>query len=251
MADTGHISGRMGSPRAVVIDACRLQKLFAKRKVEPVNAVVEACAGDIDDLANQREAVGVNAGRGKRDGDIAFLWHPARQQRAAFGGADGKAGKVEPAIRIDARHLGRLAADQGGLALDTAIGDAGNNLGGDGALELAGCEIVQEEQWNSTLCNQVVDAHGHQIDAEAAITADGARQFQLGADTVRRGDKDRVVEPCRLQVEQPAEPAQRHIRAGTARARGIRPDIADEGVSGVDINPGVTIAERITGRSFV
>ena len=54
MADTGYMSGRMGRPRAVVIDACRLQKCFAKRKIEPVNAVVEACAGDIYDLANQR-----------------------------------------------------------------------------------------------------------------------------------------------------------------------------------------------------
>ena len=42
----------------------------------------------------------------------------ARQQAAAFGGADGKAREIVVALRIEARHFRGFAADQGAARFD-------------------------------------------------------------------------------------------------------------------------------------
>ena len=81
--------------------------------------------------------------------------------------------------------------------------------------------------------------------------ADSARQFQLGADAVGGSDENGIGEPGGGQVKQAAEPAKGHIRARAPRARRIGPDITDQRVAGVDIDPGIAIAEGISRRSFV
>jgi hypothetical protein len=53
-----------------------------------------------------------------------------RQGAAPLHRADGKAGKVEIARGIHARHLGRLAADQRASRLPAALGDAFDHLRG-------------------------------------------------------------------------------------------------------------------------
>ena len=77
-------------------------------------------AGDLDDLADQRIAVGVHARRGDGDEHVAGGDVGARQQRAALGGADRKAREIVVVAVIHARHLGGLAADQ------RAAGDRGS-----------------------------------------------------------------------------------------------------------------------------
>ena len=81
-------------------------------------------AGELDDLADQRIAVGVDARRGDGDERVAGGDVGARQQRAALGGADGKAGEIVVVAVIHARHLGGFAADQRAAGQAAALGDA-------------------------------------------------------------------------------------------------------------------------------
>ena len=62
------------------------------------------------------------------------------------------------------------------------------------AVELAGGEIVEEEQRLGALDDQVVGAHRDQVDADAVVPAELDRQLELGADAVVGGDQQRVVD---------------------------------------------------------
>ena len=61
-----------------------------------------------------------------------------RQQPSALGGADRKAGEVIVPAGIKAWHFGGFAADQRGVALPAALRDAGDDLGADLGIEMAG-----------------------------------------------------------------------------------------------------------------
>ena len=92
----------------------------------------------------------------------------AGEQRGPLGDADERAGDVERARRVDAGHLGRLAAEQraaGGLA---GLGHAGDDLGDEVGVERAGGDVVEEEQRPGRLHEHVVDAVVDDVHADAA-----------------------------------------------------------------------------------
>ena len=87
-------------------------------------------------------------------------------------------------------------------------------------VELAGGEIVEEEQRLGALHDEVVDAHRDEVDADRVVDAGLDRDLHLGADAVVGGDQDRVREAGGLEVEQAAEAADLRVgaRAGAWRA---------------------------------
>ena len=83
---------------------------------------------------------------GEAEHDVARLDVGARQERAALGGADREAGEIIVAIVVEARHLGRLAADERASGLPATVRDARDEARSLRGIELAGREIVEEEQ---------------------------------------------------------------------------------------------------------
>src|SRR3546814_13192484 len=96
--------------------------------------------------ADQREAVGLNAGGGEAEYDVALLHLVARERLPTLHRADAEAGEVVVALGIHARHLRRLATDEGAAGLAAALGDAGDHGFRDAALQSACREIVEEEE---------------------------------------------------------------------------------------------------------
>jgi hypothetical protein len=117
----------------------------------------------------------------------------AGQRLVAFHGADAESGEIVVALRIHARHFGGLAADQGAACLPAAVRDRGDDALGDSALELAGREIIEEEQRLGALDDEVVDAHRDQIDTDAVMAVEVDRELQLGADAIIGGDQQRIA----------------------------------------------------------
>ena len=58
-------------------------------------------------------------------------------------------------------------------------------------VELAGGEIIEEEERLGALDDQVVDAHRDEVDADPVVPVMVDRQLQLGADAVIGGDQQR------------------------------------------------------------
>ncbi len=145
------------------------------------------------------------------DGDVV-----ARQRLAALDGADGKAGEVVVGALVHSRHLGRLATDQRAPRHPAALDNTGDHRFGGCHIELADREVVEEEQRLGALDEEIVDAHGDEIDADRGVPAGVDGDPELGADPVVGGDEDRIAEAGPLEVEEAAEAAEIGIGAGPA-----------------------------------
>jgi hypothetical protein len=89
--------------------------------------------------------------------------------------------------------------------------------------------------------DDVVDAHGHQVDADGVMAVHEDGDSDLGAHAVGGGDQDRVPVFVHAQVEEAAESADFPQDAGAISGPYQGPDGADKGVSFIDIDPGIFI----------
>ena len=80
-------------------------------------------------LAHQGEAVGVDAGGGQGDDDIAGLHGLVIEDLFLVYNAHGEAGQIVLVLRHHARVLSGLAAHQRAVGLDAALGHALDDLG--------------------------------------------------------------------------------------------------------------------------
>src|SRR5436190_1877219 len=206
------------------------------------DTLAEVGVRDGQDLPDQRVAVRVRAARLDADDRVARLDARPVDQRGFLHRADAEPREVVLARRVHVRHLGRLAADQRAAGLLAARGDAGDHLYGGVDLELAGREVVEEEQRLGALHQHVVHAHADEVDADGVVPAESLGELELGADAVRARDQHRfAVAP--LELEQRAEAAEPGHHFRPARARDQRLDALDHGFARVDVDAGVAVAQ--------
>ena len=104
-------------------------------------------------------------------------------------------------------------------------------------VKLAGGEVVEEEQRLGALHDEVVDAHGDQVDADACRAARSrSRCFSLVPTPSVRRDQHRVAEAGGLGSNSAPKPPSPPITPGRAVARRQRLDALDQRVAGVDID---------------
>ncbi len=98
----------------------------------------------------------------------------------------------------------------------------------------AGDDVVEEEQGLGTHADEVVHAHGHEVDANGVVAPGRARHLQLRAHAVGRGHEDGVVVARRVERELASEPADACHHAPQSFDRGLaRSDVdAGAGVAG-------------------
>jgi hypothetical protein len=198
-----------------------------------------------DDSAHQREAVGMDAGGGEPQHDVARRDAAAVDHRAALDGANREAREVVVAVGVHARHLGRLAADQRATGLAAAARDARD----DGAAlchgQLPRRVVVEEEERLGALDDEVVDAHGDEVDADVVVQPGLDRDLELGPDAIRRRDDQRVREAGGLQVEERPEAAELGVGAAPARRAGQGLDRVDQRLAGVDVDARVPVEDLL------
>ena len=159
--------------------------------------------------ADQREAVGMDAGRGEAEDDVA---RPSPARRSA-------PRRARPRRRRSRRDRNRPSAYMPGISAvsppisaqpacrqPSAI--AGDHPLGDRIVELRAGEIIEEEERLGALHDQIVGAHRDEVDADPVMPAAVDRELELGADAVIGGDQQRILVARRLGIEEAAEPAQ-------------------------------------------
>ena len=109
------------------------------------HGIVRLKARGCQDLADQRIAVGMGAGRFDADNHVMGADARPVDDGGVVHQAHGKAGQIVHAVRIEAGHFGRLAAEQGAAGLLAAIGDAGHHPGGQIDRKFARCKIIKKK----------------------------------------------------------------------------------------------------------
>ena len=106
--------------------------------------------------------------------------------------AHGEAGHVVVLLGHEAGVLGGLPADQGAARLAAALGDAGDDVGDAAGVVFAAGDVVQEKEGGGAAADDIVDAHGHAVDADGVVLVHELGQAQLGAHAVGAGDQHRA-----------------------------------------------------------
>uniref|UniRef100_A0A914YK63 Uncharacterized protein n=1 Tax=Panagrolaimus superbus TaxID=310955 RepID=A0A914YK63_9BILA len=184
----------------------------------------------------------MRAGRGDADQHVAGGHAGAVLQLALLHRGDREAGQVVLAGGVHVGHFSGFAADQRTAGLGAAVGDAAHDRCGGVDVQLAGGEVVQEEQRFGALHQHVVHAHGDQVDADRIVAVQLVGQLQLGAHAVGTRHQHRLAVLVG-QVEQGTEATQaaHHFRAEAALDQGLDP--LDQRIAGVDVDPRVTIGK--------
>ena len=154
--------------------------------------------------------------------------------------------------REQAPALGR-ASRHGAPALYVSPKDHGDRAAYDRALYQAldahGVEprdpdVVEEVEGRGAVDQEIVHAHGHEVDPDRVVPVGEEGDLQLAADAVGGGDEDRLREPLGDADEagEGADPAD-HLRAH--RPPGEHRDAARGLVAGVDVHAGVPIRQGI------
>ena len=125
----------------------------------------------------------------------------------ALDDADREARQVVLVLRVHAGHLRGLAAEQDAAKpAAAALHDAGDDALGAFQLELAGGVVVEEDQGLGAAADQVVDAHGDEVDADRVVPVEGEGELELGADAVGAGDEVPGAVAVEVEGNRPAKP---------------------------------------------
>mgnify|MGYP002416089685 CR=1 FL=1 len=149
-------------------------------------------AVDVKDLAHQREAVGVDARGGQRQNDITGLHGVVVQDLFFVHNAHGETGQIVLLLRHHARVLGGLAAHQRAIGLHAALGHALDDLCDLFRDVAAAGDVIQEDQRLCTSADDIVDAHGHAVNADGVVLVHEDGQLDLGAAAVGAGNQHRL-----------------------------------------------------------
>ena len=131
---------------------------------------------------------------------------------------------------------------QGATGRLAAVGDAGDHLLGDAHLELPRGEVVEEEQRLRPADDEVVDVHGHQVDADGVVASGEKSELQLRAHAVgaRHQQGFAVTGGEGAQTREATEIGH---DLGTHGAANVPLDAFHERVARVDVDTGVAIGQ--------
>ena len=146
------------------------------------------------------------------------------------------AGEVELALVIDARQLGRLAADQRDAGRAADLGRALDELRHLLQLEPARGDVVEQDQRLGAARDHVVDAVRRHVGAAGAQRARAARDDRLRADRVRRGGEQ---PPCRRAdaARRTRRSRARRVDSTAARSRSTTPSAVASETPGGGVRP--------------
>ena len=170
--------------------------------------------------------------------------HP-RQHLGALNRADDKTRQIVMPWRIHAWHFSGLAANQGAARLFAAFSNAGNDTFRDPAFQLPGCKIVQEKQRLSALGEDIIGAHGDEIDPDRVMDPGFKGEHEFCPDAISARNQDWILPAVFLQIEQGAKTTQTPHDACTSRGFCQRADRFDQVIACLNIDTCVAISQGI------
>ncbi|MPM25305.1 hypothetical protein SDC9_71796 [bioreactor metagenome] len=146
--------------------------------------------------------------------------------------------------RRRAADLGDAQAPRHPLGVPRRI--PGHHAGDDGGHLLGAVfphgQIVQEKQRLRAAADDIVDAHGHAVDAHGVVLVHQKGQLQLGAHTVGAGHQHRIAHAGEVGRKQAAEAADAPHHAGGHGAPDVALHQLHGPIAGGDVHPGGLVA---------
>ena len=120
-------------------------------------------------LANEAEAVAMDAAGGQPDQFVANADGVAIEQFRFFDDADGKARQVIILGGVHVGHDRRFAPQERTIGLDTPVADPADDLFEPIGVVLPHRDVIEKKERFGAGAEEVVDAHRHQIDTDGSV----------------------------------------------------------------------------------
>ena len=130
---------------------------------------VQIRLGHLNNFAHQRIPIGVRTRGRQPQHHITRHDFFTVDDLGFFDSTHRKAGQIIFAIRVHARHLGGLTPNQGATGHFTTGRNPFDHIGRGRDIEFAASEVVEKKQRFSTLHQNIVDAHGDEINAHGVV----------------------------------------------------------------------------------
>ncbi len=244
MAEGTHL--RLGGEGQAVlrVDTGGLEELFAEGAAELVDMRRQAHLADLEQhLAGQGVTVGMQTRRPHREDDVARTDPIRPENLLRLDHTDTGRGDVVVTVRHHTRMLGGLTAQESTPGLDTALGDARDDLRDPLRHHTPDGDVILQEQRFRTAHHEVVDDHRDEVQTDRVVLVERLRDRELGAHAVGgRGEQRFLV--VTLECEQTGEAAEtaEHLRPGGPLR--VRREQFDGPITGLDVH-----ARRCVGSS--
>ena len=202
-------------------------------------------------MPGQGVPVTAQPGGEEPDEDIPVTHQGRAQDLVTLDHPHGEAHQVELTGLHHPGVLGHLTAEQCGTDLAAPVGHPRDQLGHLGRVHRPRRDVVEQEEWLSALAHQIVDAHGHQVDANGVEPSDGLGHQRLGAHPVGAGHQHRLAVALGVEGEQATEAAQRPEHLGPEGGGHHRTDEVDRPLASPDVDAGPGVGggrKRVRGR---
>ncbi len=226
---------------AAYVDAGRFEQRLAERPA--AHGHIQGGAARRENPTDERKTVGVEPAGGQAENLVAGRYAAAVDDRVVLDHADAETGQIVITGGVHARHLRRLAADERHASQLAAAGDPLDHLVGHRLVELAGGIVVEKVQRLGALDDDVVGAHGDQIDTHAVVDPGVDGEPQLGADAVGSGYQHRPAVAIQRQLEQSSEAPEAGDDTGTPGSLRQRLDAFHQTIAGFDVDTGVAVGD--------
>ena len=242
------MNGRTGAQRgheAARVDGRRAQdgvgQALSSQLCQGLVELIDGLALD-GNLAHEGVAVGVDAGAGQAQDDVARVDLLGPDHLGTVDDAHHEAGKVV-VIRVhDAGVLGHLSAHEGTAGLLAALRNALHNLCHVLGAQLADGDVVQEEQRLGADGHHVVHTHGNEVLAHGVMAIEHLGDGELSSDTVGARDEDGVLHVLEtLHGEAASKAAEATDDLGTAGRLDCVLDALDRAGTLVHVDAGIGI----------
>src|ERR1700730_878546 len=182
----------------------------------------------------------MRAGGGQPDDRITGIDPCAVDDRTLLNHAHAEPGEVVIVTRVDARHFGGLTTDQRRSRLDAAFGDTSDYRLRDVDSQLPCRVVVQKEEGLRSLDDNIVHAHGDQVNSNGVVATGVDREPKFCADAVRARNEHGLLVACG-DFHQGAEAADAREDFGALRAPNDWLDALDELIARIDVDTGVAV----------
>ena len=179
----------------------------------------------------------MHAAGGQGDEHVPLLHGFLIQNFALVHHAYAETGQVVFVLGVEAGHLGGLTAHQRAARLHAALGHAAHDLRHALGHVLAHSHVVQKELGLCAAADDVVDAHGHAVDAHGVMLVHQKGQLELGAHAVGAADQHRALDARHVQLKQATEAADALQHAGNHGAGHVLLHQLNGAVAGGDVHP--------------
>ena len=241
VADALHVCGLDAAEDGLDIDDGGTEQGLAQSFTQLVIIPAQIGVLHVEYLADQRVAVGVEAGGGQSQHHIALCHAAGIDDLGLVHHAHGEARQIVVISGHHAGVLGGLTADESAAGLDTALRHAGDDGCHLFRHVLADGDVIQEKQGLRAAADHVIHAHGHAVDADGVMLVQQFGQTQFGAHTVGAGNQHRLRHTGQIGGKQAAEAANVRNYAGDVGALDVRAHQLDALVTGSDVHTGCRI----------